>query len=387
MKILHIAPDEKFVNSIYFQFNEIIKNQNRFLIILEKNLKTTKYVNLSDEFAIITNNKKNLSFCLNETKNYDLTIFHGLNYFQSQIVIKSKDISRFIWFFWGGELYDNSSALGKKIIGKDTFLKFHKQNLKDRLKSVIRPFYYCLKHQTKTPEHTILVAAKKIKHFGIIHKEEVEYFKKLGYLSPSVSHFCMTYYPLEFIFKGIENLRVDGSNILLGNSSSTSNNHIEAFNILKQFDIEDRKLIVPLSYGDKEYGSIIDDIGTNIFGKNLITLFDFMSLDKYNTLLSSCNIVIMNHYRQQAVGNIIAMLWMGAKVYLDERNTFYHYLKRIGIVVFAINNDLKLNNSEALMGLSLDEINNNRQILNREISLNNIKHQLKQGLYSIVNEY
>ena len=161
MKILHIAPDEKFINSIYFQFNEIIKSENKFLIILEKNVDTTKYVNLREGFTTIKQNKKNLLFCLNETKNYDFTIFHGLNYFQSLVVINSKDVSRFIWFFWGGELYDNSKALGKKIIGDETFLKFHKQSLKDKLKHFIKPFYYFFKHQTKTPEQTILDAAKK----------------------------------------------------------------------------------------------------------------------------------------------------------------------------------------------------------------------------------
>ncbi len=387
MKILHIAPDEKFVNNIYFQFNEILNSKNTFLILLDNNVKNIKYVDLKDNFVLIEKNKKNLSFCINESKKYDIIILHGLNYFQSQIVLNSSDINRFVWFFWGGEIYDNPSALGKKIIGKKTFERFCNKSIKNQFKSLIRPLYYLVKNGTKTPEKHVLKAAKKIKHFGILHKEELEYLKKLGYLGQTTSYFCMTYYPLEYIFKGIENLRVNSNNILLGNSSSISNNHLEAFEKLRAFDLTGKKLIVPLSYGSKEYGTHINKIGKTFFGENLYSLFDFMPLDSYNTLLSSCNIVIMNHYRQQAVGNIIAMLWMGAKVYLDERNTFYPYLKRIGVTIFSIDKDLLLNNPMALVGLSKVEVNTNRQILNQEIGLSSIRTQLEKNLYSILGEH
>jgi dTDP-N-acetylfucosamine:lipid II N-acetylfucosaminyltransferase len=387
MKILHISSDEKFINSIYFQFNEVFKDQNRFLIILDKNVKCIKFVSLNDDIETIIKNKKNLDICVNETKNHDITIFHGLNYFQSQIILKAGNKNNFIWFFWGGELYDNAEALGKSVIGKETLKIFHKKSYIENFKFIIRPLYYFLKYQTSIPERSIINAGKKIKYFGVIHKEELEYFKNLGYLSTDASHIFMTYYPLEYIFKGIENTKVNGRNILLGNSSSSSNNHIEAFNILKEFNLGDRKIIVPLSYGNKKYGISISEIGQSIFGENLHPLFDFMTLDQYNILLSSCNVVIMSHYRQQAIGNIVAMLWMGAKVYLDERNTFFHYLKRIGIEIFSINNDLRLDNSLALEGLPGDKININRQILHQEIGFINIKKQLKQSLNSIVSEH
>ncbi|WP_150452163.1 TDP-N-acetylfucosamine:lipid II N-acetylfucosaminyltransferase [Arenibacter lacus] len=387
MKILHIAPDEKFINNIYFQFNKLFPNQNKFLILLEKNVETTRYVSINDNFSTVTMLKKNVRYCIKESTHYDIIIIHGLNYFQSQIVLNVGNINKFIWFFWGGEIYDNTSALGNKVIGEVTFQKFHLKSWKDHLKSLIRIPYYFIRYKTRIPEKEIIRAAKKIKQFGILHREELEYFKQLGYLSPIVSHICMTYYPLEYIFKGIESTKINGNNILLGNSASSSNNHLEAFNILKSFNLNDKKLFVPLSYGDKRYGETINEIGHSLFGENFQSLFDFMPLEKYTLLLSSCNIVIMNHYRQQAVGNIIAMLWMGAKVYLDERNTFYHYLRRIGVEVFSIDVDLKLENPLALEGLSDSEINQNREILLREIGFSNVKTQLEHSLKLIVGEH
>src|SRR5690606_10212357 len=98
-------------------------------------------------------------------------------------------------------------------------------------------------------------------------------------------------------------------------------------------------------------------------------------------------IVVMNHYRQQAIGNILAMLWMGAKVYLDEKNTFYHYLRRKQIHIFSVEKDLNPDNTNALKTLGAEEVAHNRTILMSEISFENLKTDLKKQLTAIVNEY
>ncbi|WP_445958144.1 TDP-N-acetylfucosamine:lipid II N-acetylfucosaminyltransferase [Yeosuana sp.] len=381
---MHIATDEKFINSISWQFDKINKTKNKFIILLDTVKTEVKYVALKENFQTILKNRKGLQFCAKEINNNDITFFHGLNYFQSRIVLKADHKAHLVWCFWGGEFYDNPKALINNVIGEQTKKAFVEKTIRNKIKSFLRPLFYSLKNRTKTPEKNVLEAAKKIKYFGILYKEEMEYFRDLGYLSKNVSLFRMTYYPLEFLFKGIEHIKVKGQNILLGNSASLTNNHIEAFDILKDFNLEDRELIIPLSYGDMNYGHQISEIGKSIFGENIRTIFDFMPLDKFNMLLSSCNVVIMNHYRQQAVGNIIAMLWIGAKVYLNESNTIYHYLKRIGIFVFSIEKDLINNNLIALNGLNEVQMNHNKKILMNELSFNTAKRNLSQDLKSIL---
>ncbi|MDX1271114.1 TDP-N-acetylfucosamine:lipid II N-acetylfucosaminyltransferase [Bizionia paragorgiae] len=384
MKILHLATDEKFINSIYWQFNSLNNTENTFVILVDSDYSDIKYVEIHDNFKLVEKNKKGLSHCLKEIEAHDIVICHGLNYFQSQIVLKTTASSKLIWFFWGGEFYDNPQLLKLKSIGEKTKKHFVKSTLKDKFKSLIRPLYYGVTNKTQTPEQSVLAAAKKIEHFGILYREEMDYFKSLGCLSSNVSLFKMTYYPLEFIFKDIEHIKVNGTNILLGNSASLTNNHLEAFDILKGFNFEDRKLIVPLSYGDTKYGESIIQTGKTLFGQNMFPITDYKTLHEFNTLLSSCNVVIMNHFRQQAVGNVIAVLWMGAKVYLNESNTLYHYLKRIGVVVFSINKDLK-QNSNALVGLNEVEINKNREILKSELSFELLKGTMSSKLKSIID--
>jgi hypothetical protein len=186
------------------------------------------------------------------------------------------------------------------------------------------------------------------------------------------------YYPLEFIFEGSAELKVKGNNILIGNSSSITNNHIEVFNILRKANIGTSNLIVPLSYGDKTYRDKIIRSGNKFFKDAFNPLTSFMRLQDYNKILQSCGIVIMNHYRQQAFGTIIGMVWMGAKVFLSNKNTIYHYFIRIGLVVYNIEQDL-LNQKDSLTCLSENEINQNRRILKSEISSEELIYSLQEA--------
>lgn len=387
MKILHITTDEKFINSIYWQFEQVFNRQNKVIVSIDNNAIPIKHITLNSNVKTIIKDKKGLAYCLVKASENDLVIFHGLSYFQSQIVLESKNTDKFVWFFWGGEFYDNPKALQNEILGSKTKAQFMKTSLSKKIKNFLRPVFYRIRHSTKIPELTILDAAKKLKHVGVIHKEELIFFKKLKFLNQEVNHLTTTYYPLEFIFKGIENIKIIGDNILLGNSASMSNNHLEAFDLLSQFQIDERKIIVPLSYGDKKYAKSICKTGAQVFGENFEPLLNFMSLKKYNKTISQCSIVIMNHYRQQSVGNIVAMLWIGSKVYLDEKNTFYHYLKRIGIVVYSINKDLSNRNKNVFVGLNQTEINLNRELLRLNFGFDVIKKKLHKNITKIANEY
>ena len=131
----------------------------------------------------------------------------------------------------------------------------------------------------------------------------------------------------------------------------------------------DFKVFVPLSYGENtKYIELIKNKGMELLGNRFIPLFNFMKFEEYIKLLSSVDIVIMNHYRQQAVGNLRFLLAKGKKVYLNEINPLYHYFKSEGIFLSNINecnfdvdffidysNEIKLNNQEHIEKLFSNE--------------------------------
>ena len=108
--------------------------------------------------------------------------------------------------------------------------------------------------------------------------------------------------------------------------------------------------------------------------KNFKPLTEFMSINEYHKIISSCSIVIMNHIRQQALGNIISMMYFGAKVFLNKKNPIYSFFLSQGAVIFSID---MINDESISRKLTKKEIEINRNILNqywsREVMLEKTK--------------
>ncbi|XOV86712.1 MAG: TDP-N-acetylfucosamine:lipid II N-acetylfucosaminyltransferase [Pseudomonadota bacterium] len=164
------------------------------------------------------------------------------------------------------------------------------------------------------------------------------------------------YYSVEDSFEpGPE--RMAGPDILLGNSASGSNNHIEALETLAALDLGDRRVYCPLSYGDAVYARAVIRHGHRLLGKNFCPLTDFLPLADYYAILGRCGFVLMNHVRQQAVGTIGAALYKGASVFLRPENPALDYFRETGACLFELD-ELNLTNS-----LTETQVQHNRRCL------------------------
>ena len=131
--------------------------------------------------------------------------------------------------------------------------------------------------------------------------------------------------------------------------------------MLAKHDLGSRKIIVPLSYGDPFYRKNLITRGKEILGDAFMPLVDFLPLDQYCSIVASCNVVVMNHLRQQALGNIGAALYQGAHVFLDPINPVYQFFKEKGAFVHSTQ-DL-VSNYLPLTGLPDDQVAKNRSVL------------------------
>lgn len=386
-KIIHIATDEKFIDSANFLFEQAFPGVNDFYIIVDDEEKKTKYVTLKENVKLVNSDINNLNTFINQLKGETIVIFHSMFYVNSYVTNRlDKDVKIF-WFLFGAEFYGNQKlfksseflgALTRKIFEKDTNYSW----IKEVIKKNFRNFYYKTFKGIYSPYAEMLNAMNRSNVLGILYKEEYNnIINKLGVNKKL--HLDFTYYPIERMISNMED-RVVGCNILIGNSASYTNNHLEVFEKLTTLNLKDSKIICPLSYGNNNYRNQIKKIGEEKFGENFQALIDFMPLKSYNEYIKSCNIVLMNHYRQQAVGNVMTMLWMGAKVFLDERNTLFHYLKRLGVTVFSINRDL--NESKDLKPLSINEQNINRKLLLSELGTKSIVYKIENFLNPFLNK-
>src|SRR5690606_3599639 len=192
------------------------------------------------------------------------------------------------------------------------------------------------------------------------------------------------YFSIEQYLAGQNDLRVDSDakDILVGNSNSLENNHLDVFDTIKRTGLKE-KVFVPLSYGNNQkYKKTVLEEGRKYLGDNFQPLLDFMKREDYLRLLSGCSTAVFYHYRQQAMGNILALLYMGVRVYLAEKNPVYQYLKRIGIIVFDFDKEFSLY-SNSILEPEKQEIN--RNILDKIFSKDALQSQYEELVNKLIN--
>lgn len=125
--------------------------------------------------------------------------------------------------------------------------------------------------------------------------------------------------------------------ILVGNSASRSGHHNETFEKLMNLNLKGAKVYCPLSYGDMDYKDIVLKKGKTLFKDAFVPITEYMPYNDYISFLSTCDVGVFNMDRQQAMGNIDALLYLGKKVYMDSTASMYLKYSKNGIKVFDVN--------------------------------------------------
>lgn len=67
--------------------------------------------------------------------------------------------------------------------------------------------------------------------------------------------------------------------------------------------------------------------GKRIYGDKFFGITKFMDETEYHQFLNSMDIAVFGMNRQQALGNILALLYFGKKIYIKENSILEHYLR------------------------------------------------------------
>jgi hypothetical protein len=364
--ITHIIPDDKFPDKGIENFQSVSKELNRSLIIAD----STNFTYLKNKPDIVINKKKWFlnSVFISTIRTSDALVFHGLSLYSIIACIYARRKTKLLWIGWGYDYYNKFVEKGYTLFGPLTAQLKSENEISEKVSAIQK-----LKRFVRNC--LFKYSLKRIEFFSPVIMEDyklfLEYFprSKMKYLPWNYGASLLKMSPAE----GFPQI---GPNILIGNSASFTNNHLEAFEILQHIDLGDRKIIVPLSYGDPKYRDYIVEVGKKLFGDAFIPLLEFIPVEEYHEILQTCSIAIMNHYRQQAVGNISALIQSGVKVYLSERNPFIKTCKRIGVKVFRIE-DLEKDYSSFYQPLTEFEKENNYLHYTEEFNQEKIQQQTK----------
>lgn len=382
--LLHIAEDEKFIDPIIKALDNLAPSQNIFLIRIPSPDYKLKYIK-SPNIICATYNSIQYNEIIEKYKFCSAIVFHNfINRYKWNLIKKLPPNTKKVWIAWGADLYGSAKFANSfyKPLTKKHTRRLQKET--STLKGPYKDMLFYLGSQIP------LVWRVKL---GISDNIE-NYFKYIDYICPVIyedylllkKHYPKT--PFEFLqfsynvddslFSNINQPITSGKNIIVGNSASPVNNHLDVFELLKTVKLRsDQKVIVPLSYGgDQLYIDAVLESGKKYFKNQFMPIMDFLPQKDYQSILESVGFGFFNSLRQHAMGNIYTLLFMGAKIFIDEKNPSYNFLKRNNLNFSSLNQATANLHLELKQPLSETDIKSNRDFLFKEFETSNYEKKL-----------
>lgn len=367
--ILHIFPDDKFFDSTADFYDNLPNVDNRYFFFTKEKNYQFKYIKKAERVRIINS----LIYYLKELrkKDVDIVFFHtltGRDYLLTRIIRKNVSI---IWWSWGYDIYW-SRHQAKPLINIPLY----------------KPL--TLAEKNRSEKKRVLIHQKLIaKFYEWIRKGAV---KRINYFIPSIpvdydimrehcSFFRANPFPYGMPRQDVPfQFRERPGNVLVGNSLTYTNNHLDIFEKLYSIDIDiNRKIVVPVSYGNA-YGGANSFIGKTRFeGDKVLWLKEFLSRDKYFAVFDNISHAIFGMIRQQGMGNVLYCLRTGIKVYLYKDSVISRQLKELGYIFYTIEEDL--DSSSLLTCLSEKEARHNFQTY-----MSRYDHRRPEDVSNMINE-
>lgn len=374
--------DDKFNDHVINIFEICNPNNNVYLICTARNEKL-EYTKIQHQNIVVANNLSSAYDVALKNNSYDAVIVHYLDQQKAQILARIDKKVKKVWFVWGADFYDQEIYRGSlyQTVTKRILNENNRITKGSAFKRAIRQLYYLVFKRNTVFEFSVrkyLSAIESFNYYATVIPTESALLKAIPNFNAQQVFF--KYAVIDKIVNDEMYVSKGDINVLVGNSNSATSNHADAFEIIKNLDnVND--VIVPLSYGgDILYKQEVINYGIRLFGKRFKPLNDFLKIDKYNEILRTCQIAVFNHERQQAVGNIITMIYMGAKVFLSENSPVFNYFKAIGINVFSIQTQL---NNDNIYPLSDTDIRKNRELLYKEYNIENVIKETEETLSTV----
>ncbi len=366
---LHLLWDEKITHRIIKIFEEVFPEENFFLFWSNNSIESYHFA-YDDKYCQILKDNNTLHF---DVTKVDKVIIHGLDIKKIEFCNKhlDKDVPVF-WILWGTELYNG--LLSKK--GYELFyVKAKKKSFKEGLVNFLRKHGVVFSREKKilsffNSNNVTMVCAEQ--EYNLLRKY---YPRQTKYLKNKTDFF---YYPIdEILGKDLKEKEAHGNIMMIGNSASLTNNHLYVFGLLNKLSLRNRKIVTPLSYGgNPSYKEEVMAVGRKFYGSNYTALTELLPLSDYNMLMATSEICIYGSWRQEAMGNIVISLYLGAKVFLSERNPLFEILQKKGLVLFSLE---EITQEDIDTPLSIEDKRRNRELLWKSFNW----EQLKRITYSL----
>ncbi len=369
--ILHLVTDEKFTDYAITHFMAEPAT-SVFVLVQYYNIPIT-HVKQKDQVRIIRYGSEDYKSLLASLDQYACVFSHGLfGKWQEEVILHTPSSVKVAWMCWGGEIYGLPRLRNQFLSASAKFLL------------AIKRLMYRLRRKQLTEDISYVSQStfNRINYCITDSVEEFEYVNK--HLGTNMQHIWYNYYSIEETVGALKDQIVNDMHILLGNSSTFECNHLMAMCQLSRIGLmSNQQVILPLSYGDSWLRERLLQLGPHILHKHFRALTEFMPREEYNQIMCSCGIVIMPHFRQQAFGNILTALWLGAKVFVSKHSIVFPFYARLGLHVYTIEDDLTKEAISAPLSAELQQ--HNRSVLLAEYGAEAMRPRINQLIEQLNN--
>ncbi len=322
IRFLHIVKDDKFLASTILSFEQQDVIDSTYIYFRKKGRKL-HFIKPEDNIEIYDSVKDFRNRLV--SGDYDVVYLHSLQFGIMRFLRSIPKDKILIWWAWGYDIY------GQQVLGMKSFINIE----------VFKPETNRLWHHFDLKR---FFARLWMEPFFAMHKREV--LSRVDYFQPvcDVDYDLMKeqtgfrakkiYLVGPYIESQVHNVDPDGC-VLIGNAAAPMENHLDVWMSVKDYIPRERKVIVPLSYGDVDYANKVKK-GMLQTDHNICFLDSFLPKEEYFSLFNSCSYAVYGTLRQHAMGNIYRALRKGIKVFLYKDSVLYRHFIKHGYIVFPI---------------------------------------------------
>lgn len=379
--VLHVFTDDKFFDGASDFFDSLRNVENLYYFYTSDIKYQFKYIRQTKKIQVFNNYDEYVGF-FSDT-NIDVIYLQSLspNFYR---FFKNIDTDKkVIWWCFGYEIY-SSFGCNKPLVKVDLLQPFTKRYVKKRIQpllySIIVYFYFSIRWPTCFLYRKKVI--NRIDYFSPVLPIEYKLFKdQCSYLKAKpfmIEGGPGLYQKNEFVYKSTF------GNVLIGNSLTYTNNHLDVFQALEKCVFQNsQQLIIPVSYGG-DYGGNANVLKESIshLRVSFLWLDNLLSSDDYFRLFDSITHSVYGVMRQQAMGNIFSCLAKSVKVFLYQDSLVYKQLLTFGFRVYTIESDLCENALQ--IPLSEEDSYRNYRLLNQLIKSR--KETAEKEFENIYNE-
>lgn len=325
LKTVHVHTDIKFVVATNCFDKGLF--DNIVVIIGDRKSYAGPY---SDQAIFLSTSAHDLKRLITICSDADLVVFYDLDSVKSYVITRLPERVTIAWRFFGYELYKRRV---EDYLSESTLALWRANRGKiGEALGRFRDYIARLRFGSST-EELFASAVKRADLFLGLSRYEYEHLTKHWNLPRFVQLPMM---PRSIMERHVQN-RGNSNIVLVGNSKSIYNNHLDIIDLICNSDHDSQvSFVFPFSYGPENYYTSEVRRRVKSASGRIQLLEDFLPFEAYYNLITSAKAAVFNNYRQMAMGNIFVLLEHGVKIYLNTTNIIYCWFIDLGFHVYTI---------------------------------------------------